>query len=197
MFCFSRANHASTNLKNVLSWKTQQVYFIYPFPRRLKLEKSLETCCVNFFSLELTFKREKPVFWRASSLQNKDWLRNSPNSSRVYIRLCKHGKRFLLLKWRLYRISRWEILNIEHEQINTARKILMTWIYWLQCSYNKQVHERKLFHLLPSLGNSSASQMIVARRKRFQTAGTEYLFLAVDECSTSPTNKSYVRWIVN
>ena len=24
---------------------------------------------------------------------------NSPNPSRVYIRLCKHGKRFLLLKW--------------------------------------------------------------------------------------------------
>ena len=37
MFCFSRANHASTNLKKVLSWKPQQVYFIYPFPRRLKL----------------------------------------------------------------------------------------------------------------------------------------------------------------
>ena len=28
MFCFSRANHASANLKKVLSWKTRQVYFI-------------------------------------------------------------------------------------------------------------------------------------------------------------------------
>ena len=46
MFCFSRANHASTNLKKILSWKTRQVYFIYPFPRRLKVEKSLETSCV-------------------------------------------------------------------------------------------------------------------------------------------------------
>ena len=55
MFCFSRANHASTNLKKVLSWKTRQVYFIYPFPRRLKLEKSLETCWVHLFLLELTF----------------------------------------------------------------------------------------------------------------------------------------------
>ena len=26
-------------------------------------------------------------------------LLNSPNPSRVYIRLCKHGKRFLLLRW--------------------------------------------------------------------------------------------------
>ena len=55
MFYFSRANHASTNLKKVLSWKPRRVYFIYPFPGRLKLEKSLETCFVIFFSLELTF----------------------------------------------------------------------------------------------------------------------------------------------
>ena len=55
MFCFWPANHASTNLKKVLSWKPQQVYFIHPFPHRLKLGKSLETCCVNSFSLELTF----------------------------------------------------------------------------------------------------------------------------------------------
>ena len=47
MFWFSRANHASTNLKKVLSWKPRQVYIIYPFPRRLKLRKSLGTCCVT------------------------------------------------------------------------------------------------------------------------------------------------------
>ena len=63
MFCFSRANHARSNLKKVLSWKPRQVYFIHPFPRQLKLGKSLETCCVNFFSLELTFwARKKPYF---------------------------------------------------------------------------------------------------------------------------------------
>ena len=50
MFCFSRADHASTNLKKVLSLKTRrQVYFFYLFPCRLKLGKSLQTCCVNFF----------------------------------------------------------------------------------------------------------------------------------------------------
>ena len=57
--CFSRANHASTNLKKVLSCKPRQVYFIHPFPRRLKLGTSLETCCVNFFRLSWHFKREK------------------------------------------------------------------------------------------------------------------------------------------
>ena len=31
---------------------------------------------------------------------------NSPNPSCVYIRLCKHRKRFLLLKWFLYKLCR-------------------------------------------------------------------------------------------
>ena len=83
LFGFPRANHASTNLKKVLSWKTRQVYFIYPFPRRLKLGKSLETCCVNFFRLSWHFKREKPVFWKASFLQNKDWLRVQASCTRL------------------------------------------------------------------------------------------------------------------
>ena len=73
MFCFSNANHANTNLKKVLSWKTRQDYFIYPFPCWLKLGKSLETCCVNFFLLELTF----------SFLQNKDWLHIQASCTRL------------------------------------------------------------------------------------------------------------------
>ena len=63
MFCFSCANHASTKLRKVLSWKTRQVYFIYPFPRRLKLEKSLETFCVYFFSLGLPLLSEKNSYF--------------------------------------------------------------------------------------------------------------------------------------
>ena len=169
MFCFSHANHASTNLKKVSSWKTRQVYFIYQFPRRLKLQKSLETCCVNFFSLELKTRILESIFFakqrlitRTRLVYKTSWLvrislliialnkrvllfsresyfikakenffscvciswykrsrgwensrqlgkpstssrvcmtaSNSPNPSRVYMRLCKHGKRFLLLK---------------------------------------------------------------------------------------------------
>ena len=52
LFGFSRANHASTNLKKVFEFKTRQVYFIYPFLRRLKLVKS--------------FEREKSAFCIAS-----------------------------------------------------------------------------------------------------------------------------------
>ena len=63
MFCFSPANHASMNLKKVLSWKPQQVYFVHPFPRGLKLAKSLETRCVNFFRLRWHFKQEKKPYF--------------------------------------------------------------------------------------------------------------------------------------
>ena len=55
MFYFSRANHASKKFEKVFEFKTRQVYFIYPFLRRLKLGKSLQRRCVNFFSLKLTF----------------------------------------------------------------------------------------------------------------------------------------------
>ena len=56
---------AQINLKKVLSWKTRQIYFIYPFPRRLKLEKSLETSCVNFFFAWAGILSEKsPYFGR-------------------------------------------------------------------------------------------------------------------------------------
>ena len=51
MFCFSRTIiMASRSLKKVFEMKTQQVYFIHPFPRQPKLGKlSLQTCCVKFF----------------------------------------------------------------------------------------------------------------------------------------------------
>ena len=71
MFCCARNNHARTNLKKVLSWK---VHFIYPFPLGLKLGKSLQTCCINFFHLSWHFKWEKSVFSKASFLQSENWL---------------------------------------------------------------------------------------------------------------------------
>ena len=55
LFGFSRANHASTKFEKVFEFKTRQVYFIYPFLRRLKHGKSLQRSWVNFSSLKLTF----------------------------------------------------------------------------------------------------------------------------------------------
>ena len=235
IFCFSRANHASTNLKKVLSWKTLQVYFISPsvetwhifrnmlgqfifswadilseknpyfgkhlfFGKQRLITRTIFACktsrlvtisilinglnkiVLHFFSGKLFYKSNRKFFscvciawykhsrgWENSRrlrknetksrvcisvsnspilgdpgavgragrkgaqkfsstlssrlLTRPDWqplgLRgwNSPNPSRVYIRLCKHGKRFLLLKsipqgnvWRsVLRICKWVV----------------------------------------------------------------------------------------
>ena len=64
----------------IISWKLDKFTLftsVYPFSCPLKLGKSLQTCCVNFFLLSWHFKREKSVFWKASFLQNKNWLRDS------------------------------------------------------------------------------------------------------------------------
>ena len=66
LFGFSRANHASANLKKSSidrEFKTQKVYFIYPFLRRLKLGKSLQRRCVHFSSLKLTVLSEKNPYF--------------------------------------------------------------------------------------------------------------------------------------
>ena len=47
LFCSSREHE----FEKVFEFKTRQVYFIYPFLRRLKLGIPLKTSCVNFFKL--------------------------------------------------------------------------------------------------------------------------------------------------
>ena len=49
MFCCAHTNLTSTYLKKVLSLKLDKFTLLTSFPSRLKLEKSLETYCINFF----------------------------------------------------------------------------------------------------------------------------------------------------
>ena len=72
--CRSQATRKHQFEKKVLGLKTGQVYFIYPFPRRLKLWKSLQTWCVNFFRLCWHFKREKSVFWKAAFFAKQELI---------------------------------------------------------------------------------------------------------------------------
>ena len=63
--------------KNFLVEHSTILRNIYPFPRRLKLGKSLQNMlCQFFFSLNMSwhFKWEKSIFWNTSFLQNKNWL---------------------------------------------------------------------------------------------------------------------------
>ena len=83
MFCFSRANHASTNLKKFSSSKLDKfTLFTHSFVR---------------WNLENFYKQAMSIFFSSPVCMT---VSNSPNPSRVYIRLCKHGKRFLLLNWK-------------------------------------------------------------------------------------------------
>ena len=169
MFCFSRANHASTNLKKFLSskldkftiftysfvsWNLEHLYkqavsilftlklkirilesillqnknwlrvqaFVYTTLRlvRISLLISAITKSFAFFSGKLFYKSNRKLFscvciaWYKHSRRWENSRRlckpstssrvcitvsNSPNPSSVYIRLGKHGKRFLLLKY--------------------------------------------------------------------------------------------------
>ena len=82
--CFAfRALITQARIWKILSWKPRQVYFIHPFPRRLKLGKSLETCCVNFFfAWADIIKRKQGLFTLTSFV------------SFVYMQDFKTGKNF-------------------------------------------------------------------------------------------------------
>ena len=66
MFCFSRANHVSTNLKKFLSSKLDKVtLFTHSFVG-WNLENLYKQAVSTFFRLSWHFKREKSVFCKAS-----------------------------------------------------------------------------------------------------------------------------------
>ena len=66
MFCFSRANHASTNLKKFSSSKLDKfTSFTHSFVG-WNLENRYKESVPIFFRLSWHFKRAKSVFWKAS-----------------------------------------------------------------------------------------------------------------------------------
>ena len=68
MFCFLSANHASTNLKNFSSSKLETHSFVC-----WNLENRYKEGVSIFFLSSWHFRREKPVSWKASFLQNKNY----------------------------------------------------------------------------------------------------------------------------
>ena len=132
MFCFSRANHASTNLKKFSSSKLDKfTLFTHSFVD-WNLENLYKQAVSTFFRLSWHFKRKKSVCWKASFCKTTtDYtctrlvtVLNSPNPSSVYIRLCKHRKRFLLLKWE-YRPWKW---HKDNRELSSASPTLHCWM---------------------------------------------------------------------
>ena len=67
MFCFSRANHASTNLKKFSSSKLDKFTLFTHFFVGWNLENRYKEGVSILFRLDWHSKREKSVFWKASS----------------------------------------------------------------------------------------------------------------------------------
>ena len=71
MFCFSRANHASTNLKTFSSSKLNKFTLFAHSVVGWNLENRYKQGVSIFFPLSWHFKREKSVFWKASFWQTR------------------------------------------------------------------------------------------------------------------------------
>ena len=73
MLCFSRANHASTNLKKFSSSKLDKfTSFTHSFVG-WNLENRYKESVPVFFRLSWHFKREKSVFWKASFCKTRTY----------------------------------------------------------------------------------------------------------------------------
>ena len=84
MFCFSHANHASTNLKKFLSWKLDTFTLFTHSLVGWNLENLWKRAVSICFRLSWQyFKREKPVFLEESLFQNKNWLRVQASCKRL------------------------------------------------------------------------------------------------------------------
>ena len=65
-----------------------------------KSNRKLFSCvCISWYKHSRGWENSRQLCKPSTSSRVCITVSNSPNSSRVYVRLCKHGKRFLLLKY--------------------------------------------------------------------------------------------------
>ena len=83
MFCFSRVNHASTNLKKFLSSKLDKfALFTHSFVG-WNLEYLYKQAVSILFRLSWHFKREKSLFWKASFCKTRTDYVCKPSCTRL------------------------------------------------------------------------------------------------------------------
>ena len=72
-------------------------------------ENFLSCVCISWYKRSIGWENSRQLCKPSTSSRVCLTVSNSPNPSRVYIRLCKHGKRFLLLKknLRTRALKRW------------------------------------------------------------------------------------------
>ena len=107
MFCFSRANHASTNLKTFSSSKLNKFTLFAHSVVGWNLENRYKQGVSIFFRLSWHFKREKSVFWKASFCKTRtDYaciVDKTLRLVRISVLISALNKRVLLfLSWKFF-----------------------------------------------------------------------------------------------
>ena len=78
----------------------KRVFLFFSGKLFYKSNRKLFPCvCISWYKHSGGWENSRQSCKPATSSRVCITVSNSPNPSHVYIRLCKHGKRFLLLKW--------------------------------------------------------------------------------------------------
>ena len=86
-------------------WQVKWIFHLFPcfsFKRKLfyKSNRNLFSCvCIAWYKHSRGWENSRQLCKPSTSSRVCINVSNSPNPSRVYIRLCEHGKRFLLLNY--------------------------------------------------------------------------------------------------
>ena len=81
-----------TAIQRVLRFSSGNLFY--------KSNRKLFSCvCIAWYKHSRRWENSRQLCKPSTSSRVCITVSNSPNPSRVYIRLCKHGKRFLLLNW--------------------------------------------------------------------------------------------------
>ena len=85
MLCFSNANHERHRFEKGFELKYLTILLYVPISSSVETWKILRNMlCQFFFHLSWHFKQEKLIFWKASFLHNKDWLRVKASCTRLW-----------------------------------------------------------------------------------------------------------------
>ena len=112
LFCKTKTDHAyKLRVQDFVTGKnfsfnqcSYQKRFAFYFLGKLFYKSNRQLfsyVCISWYKHERGWENSRQLCKHLTSSQVCITVSNFPNPSRVYIRLCKHEKHFLLLKWQL------------------------------------------------------------------------------------------------
>ena len=84
--------------------------------------KRFSCVCISWYKHSRRWENSRQLYKPSTSSRVCITVSNSPNPSRVYLRLCKHGKRFLLLKCNICQFHYTECTVVQNEDMFVNNK---------------------------------------------------------------------------